>query len=126
MANWEGKELLAVAHAYRDRADTENMFDELKNQWGWTGFSTGDLQRSQLMARIVALIHNWWSLFMRLANQDQQWGGHHDAAAISAEDRPPYTPRTTEPFEFVEPPCHGTQSGELTVGDQRLAACLSR
>ena len=46
-------------------------FDELKNQWGWTGFSTEDLKRSQLMARIVALIYNWWSLFMRLANQDR-------------------------------------------------------
>jgi hypothetical protein len=32
------------------------MFDELKNQWGWTGFSTQDLKRSQLMARLVALI----------------------------------------------------------------------
>jgi hypothetical protein len=25
-----------LAQAYRDRADAENMFDELKNQWGWT------------------------------------------------------------------------------------------
>lgn len=71
VTSWEEKELLAVAQAYRDRADTENMFDELKNQWGWTGFSTEDLKRSQLMARIVALIYNWWSLFTRLANQDQ-------------------------------------------------------
>jgi hypothetical protein len=71
VTSWEEKELRAVAQAYRDRADTENMFDELKNQWGWTGFSTEDLKRSQLMARIVALIYNWWSLFMRLANQDQ-------------------------------------------------------
>jgi hypothetical protein len=71
VTSWEEKELLAVAQAYRDRADTENMFDELKNQWGWTGFSTEDLKRSQLMARLVALIYNWWSLFMRLANQDR-------------------------------------------------------
>jgi hypothetical protein len=71
VTSWEEKELLAVAQAYRDRADTENMFDELKNQWGWAGFSTEDLKRSQLMARLVALIYNWWSLFMRLANQDR-------------------------------------------------------
>ena len=68
VTSWEEKELLAVAQAYRDRADTENLFDELKNQWGWTGFSTQDLKRSQLMARMVALIFNWWNLFTRLAS----------------------------------------------------------
>jgi hypothetical protein len=71
VTSWEEKELLAVAQAYRDRADTENMFDELKNQWGWTGFSTQDLKRSQLKARMVALINKWWSLFTRLASQDR-------------------------------------------------------
>ena len=39
----------------------------MKNQWGWTGFTTHDHQRSQVLARIVALIYNWWSLFTRLA-----------------------------------------------------------
>jgi hypothetical protein len=68
VTNWEERDLLAVAQAYRDRADSENMFDELKNQWGWTGFSTQDLKRSQLMARIVALIFNWWSLYTRIAS----------------------------------------------------------
>ena len=68
VTSWEERDLLAIAQAYRDRADSENMFDELKNQWGWTGFSTQDLKRSQLMARIVALIFNWWSLFTRIAS----------------------------------------------------------
>lgn len=67
VANWEQRDLLAVAQVYRDRGDAENMFDELKNQWGWTGFSTADLKRSQLMARMVALIFNWWSIFTRMA-----------------------------------------------------------
>jgi hypothetical protein len=71
VTSWEEQELLAVAQAYRDRADTENMFDELKNQWGWTGFSTQDLKRSQLMARMVALIFNWWSLFTRIASAEK-------------------------------------------------------
>lgn len=71
VTSWEEQELLAVAQAYRDRADTENMFDELKNQWGWTGFSTQDLLRSQLMARMVALIFNWWSLFTRIASAEK-------------------------------------------------------
>lgn len=60
-------ETLALAQHYRDRADVENNFDELKNQWGWTGFTTHDLKRCQIMARCIALIYNWWSLFTRLA-----------------------------------------------------------
>jgi len=60
-------EILTIAQLYRDRGDAENVFDELKNQWAWTGFTTADLKRSQLMARIVALVFNWWSLYVRLA-----------------------------------------------------------
>lgn len=61
-------EILGLGQLYRDRADAENAFDELKNQWGWGGFTTHDLHRCQLAARAVALIYNWWSLFVRLAN----------------------------------------------------------
>lgn len=61
-------EILGLGQLYRDRADAENAFDELKNQWGWGGFTTHDLHRCQLSARAVALIYNWWSLFVRLAN----------------------------------------------------------
>lgn len=60
-------ELRTLAQHYRDRADMENAFDELKNQWGWGGYTTQDLMRCQTMARVVALIYNWWSLFVRLA-----------------------------------------------------------
>ncbi len=60
-------ELVTVAQHYRDRADAENSIDELKNQWGWGGYTTQDLGRCQIMARINALVYNWWSLFVRLA-----------------------------------------------------------
>ena len=63
-------EILSLGQLYRDRADAENAFDELKNQWGWGGFTTHDLHRCQLSARAVALIYNWWSLFVRLANPE--------------------------------------------------------
>ena len=63
--------LPAVAQLYRDRADCENVFDEIKNQWGWSGFMTRDLKRCRVMARLVALIHNWWSIFTRLARPDR-------------------------------------------------------
>ena len=59
--------ILTLAQHYRDRADAENNFDEIKNQWGWGGYTTHDLKRCAIMARVVALIYNWWSLFVRLA-----------------------------------------------------------
>ena len=64
-------EVLTIAQHYRDRADCENAFDELKNQWGWGGFTTQDLKRCKLMARVVALIYNWWNIFVRLAEPDK-------------------------------------------------------
>jgi len=63
--------LSAVAQAYRDRADCENVFDEIKNQWGWAGFVTQDLRRCRIMARLIALIYNWWNIFTRLAQPDR-------------------------------------------------------
>jgi hypothetical protein len=68
-------EILTLGQLYRDRADCENDFDELKNQWGWGGFTTQDLKRSRLMARCVALVFNWWTLFVRLADPE-----HHREA----------------------------------------------
>ena len=46
---------------YNPRGDNENCYDELKNQWGWGGFPLKDLARSELIARFIALIYNWWS-----------------------------------------------------------------
>jgi len=64
-------EIITLAQHYRDRADAENPFDELKNQWGWGGYTTRDLKRCGMMARHTALIYNWWSLFARLAIPDK-------------------------------------------------------
>ena len=64
-------EVRTIAQHYRDRGDSENNFDELKNQWGWAGFTTHDRKRCQVMARITALIYNWWTVFMRLGIPDK-------------------------------------------------------
>jgi hypothetical protein len=63
--------LLTIAHLYRQRADVENAYDELKNQWGWGGFTTRDLLRCQIAARMVALVYNWWNLFVRCAEPER-------------------------------------------------------
>jgi hypothetical protein len=64
-----------LAQRYRDRADAENAFDELKNQWGWTGFTTRDRERCQIAARMIAQVYNWWTIFVRMADPHR----HHEA-----------------------------------------------
>lgn len=56
----------------------EIPFGELKNQGGLAGFSTRGLDRGQLMARLIALVYDWWTPFVRLADPD-----HHREAIIS-------------------------------------------
>ena len=68
-------DLVSLFHHYRDRADSENNFDELKNQWGWGGYVTKDVKSCRIMARMIALIYNWWNLYVRLALPEQ----HHEA-----------------------------------------------
>jgi len=60
---------------YRERGDAENPFDELKNQWGWGGFTTRAFTGCQHTARLIALAYNWWSLYARLIDPGQ----HHEA-----------------------------------------------
>ena len=50
---------------YRDRADTENVFDELKNQWGFSGFCAKARATTELAARLLLLTYNLWVLFVR-------------------------------------------------------------
>jgi hypothetical protein len=42
--------IATIAQHYRDRADCENNFDELKNQWGWCGYTTKDLKNNPCRA----------------------------------------------------------------------------
>lgn len=63
-------DLTAIGQLYRDRCDCENGFDELKNQWGWGGFTTQGMHRSQITARAVALVYNWWSWYVRAVHPD--------------------------------------------------------
>jgi hypothetical protein len=67
-----------VVDLYRHRGSVENAFDELKNQWSWSGFVTKDLHRCQVMARISALIYNWWTLYVRFV-----LGSNHREAITS-------------------------------------------
>jgi hypothetical protein len=67
--------LEAVAQLYRDRADCQNGFDELKNQWGLSGFTTQDINRCQTTALACALVYNWLSWYCRAANPTARMEG---------------------------------------------------
>ena len=71
----------ALVALYRERGDAENPFDELKNQWGWAGFTTQDLDRCQVTARLIAQIYNWWSLYARLVDRER----HREAVTTRPE-----------------------------------------
>lgn len=60
--------IFTLAHHYRDRGDSENNFDELKNQWGWCGYTTQDLKRCKIIGKFIALIYDWWNIFTRLVD----------------------------------------------------------
>lgn len=64
-------EVISVVCHYRDRADCENNFDEIKNHWGWGGFTTQAIKPCRFMARMIALVYNWWNIFVRLAEPDK-------------------------------------------------------
>lgn len=54
-----------IQQLYRDRADVGNAFDELKNQWGFSGFCAKSRPTIELAARLLLLVYNLWVLFVR-------------------------------------------------------------
>jgi IS4 transposase len=72
-----------VVLLYRKRADTENVFDELKNQWGFRGFCSGRAVVTEVAARLVLLTYNLWTLFTRLLGLEP---GKHTEAVRSRRD----------------------------------------
>jgi hypothetical protein len=69
---------LWMPRLYRERADAENTYDELKNQWGWNGYTTRQLAPCRLMANLIALFYNWWNLYVRFYDEE-----HHREAITS-------------------------------------------
>ena len=62
----------AVAQLYRACADCRtgqfSGFDELKNQWGLSGFTTQDINLCQTTAQACALVYIGWNWYCRAAN----------------------------------------------------------
>ncbi len=60
-----------IIDLYRKRADCENVFDELKNQWGFAGFCAHDANVTEIAARLLLLTYNLWTLFCRLMQPEK-------------------------------------------------------
>lgn len=60
-----------IVDLYRKRADCENVFDELKNQWGFNGFTCRKSAPTSLAARLMLVYYNLWVLFMRLISPEK-------------------------------------------------------
>ena len=54
-----------IQQLYRERAGAENVFDELKNQWGFSGFCAKARATTELAARLLLVVYNLWVLFVR-------------------------------------------------------------
>jgi hypothetical protein len=70
-----------IAELYQQRADCENIFDELKNQWGLSGFCSHQANATEIAARLTLLSYNLWSLFVRFFS-----GKVHQEAKTSRKD----------------------------------------
>ena len=68
----------SIGQLYRERGDMENNYDELKNQWGWNGYTTKKLGPCRIMANLIAFIANLWTLYVMLFD-----GEHHREAITS-------------------------------------------
>lgn len=66
-----------VVLLYRKRADAENVFDEIKNQWGFRGFCSQRGVVTETAARLLLLTYNLWTLFVRLLGAEP--GQHVEA-----------------------------------------------
>lgn len=99
-----------IVLTYRKRGDAENVFDELKNQWGFDGFCSGKGVVSETAARLLLLTYNLWSLFVRVLKEE---GCHREA--ITSRDE-----LLVMPAKLVE---SGRQKTlKLSVGEKWWAA----
>lgn len=94
-----------IVELYQRRADCENVFDELKNQWGLAGFCSQQQHITELAARFTALSYNIWSLFVRFFG-----GKTHKEAQTSRKEVLVFPAQLTESA--------GRRTLQISVADQ--------
>jgi hypothetical protein len=66
-----------LVELYRGRGDCENVFDELKNQWGFNGFCSRYKEVTETAARLLLVAYNAWNLLLRLMEPDRHVEARH-------------------------------------------------
>jgi len=66
-----------IIELYRQRADCENVFDELKNQWGFSGFCSQSRAVHETAMRLLLVTYNLWNLFLRLLEPSRHIEAKH-------------------------------------------------
>jgi hypothetical protein len=66
---------------YNQRCDSENIFDETKNQWGLNGFCSQAGNATEFAARMTILSYNLWSIFVHFFNLSK-----HEEAKCSRKE----------------------------------------
>jgi len=74
---------VSFGQLYRDRGDSENIFDELKNQWAGAASSRRpcSLPTGRAHDRVV---YDWWSIFVRLVEPDRHMEPSQPAMLLHA------------------------------------------
>ncbi len=58
-----------IVELYNQRGDCENVFDEIKNQWGFSGFCAKSKTVTSIAAKLLLLVYNLWTIFIRSMNK---------------------------------------------------------
>jgi hypothetical protein len=103
--------LADIAAEYRRRADAENPYDQLKNQQGWAGFNSHDLDCSSLAISLCAIIHNWSTVYSRNLDPDQTTEGITLTPAVMRTPVVKVEPKPL-PMKPVPPPGGTPESSE--------------
>ncbi len=65
------EELALSCPVTRVSPNASSVFDELRNQWGFDGFTSRKQQVTEHVARMTLLMYNLWNLFSRLMDPDK-------------------------------------------------------
>jgi len=117
------EDLASFGQLYRDRGDGENIFDELKNQWGWGGFVTRDLARCRLAARLVALFYDWWKHLRSSGRAGSASRSRHQPAVAVACNRRTGAPCASNHHQNRQ---HACPRGSRRQGASRRRPVLAR
>lgn len=110
-----------IVEFYQGRADCENIFDELKNQWGLAGFCSQQQHVTEIAARFTLLSYNIWSLFVRFFGMNR-----HKEAKTSRRDVLMFPAQLTESGreQTLQVSVLDTFWKALSAGYERLASWL--